>query len=128
MNVVAAIIVRGESVLICQRTAGGLHAGKWEFPGGKVEADEELRAALARELEEELAIQAVIGAEIERYEYTYPGRRAIQLIFFEVTEFKGEPANLIFAQIRWERPKNLLFYDFLDGDIEFVKKLAVSRG
>jgi 8-oxo-dGTP diphosphatase len=126
MNVVAAIIARGESVLICQRKPEGPHAGKWEFPGGKVEADEELRAALARELDEELAIKAVIGAEIERYEYTYPGRRPIQLIFFEVTEFEGEPANLIFAQIRWETAKNLPNYDFLDGDIEFVKKLAVS--
>jgi len=52
------------------------------IPGGKVEADEELRAALARELDEELAIKAVIGPKSERYEYTYPGRRPIQLNFF----------------------------------------------
>src|SRR5271168_3733073 len=70
MNVVAAIIVKGDSILICQRKAEELYPGKWEFPGGKVEPNEELRAALARELEEELAIQAVIGAEIERYDYT----------------------------------------------------------
>jgi mutator protein MutT len=126
MHVVAAIIVRGESVLICQRK-GGQHAGKWEFPGGKVDAEEAFRAALARELEEELAIQAVIGAEIERYEYIYPGRPTIQLIFYEVTEFAGEPVNLIFEQIRWESTRNLASYDFLDGDIEFVKRLA-ARG
>jgi mutator protein MutT len=125
MNVVAAIIVRGESVLICQRK-GGQQAGKWEFPGGKVEAEEEFRAALARELEEELAIQAAIGTEIERYEYTYPGRRPIQLIFYKVTEFAGEPVNLIFEQIRWESPRNLPSYDFLDGDIDFVKRLAAG--
>jgi 8-oxo-dGTP diphosphatase len=93
-----------------------------------VEADEEFRAALARELEEELAIQAVIGAEIERYEFTYPGGRPIQLIFFEVTQFVGEPVNLIFAQICWETARNLPTYDFLDGDIEFVKRLADGRG
>jgi mutator protein MutT len=128
MNVVAAIIVRGGSILICQRKAEGPHAGKWEFPGGKVEAREEFRAALARELEEELAIQAVIGDEIDRYEFTYPGRPPIQLIFFEVTQFVGEPVNLIFAQICWEAARNLPTYDFLDGDIEFVKRLAGGRG
>jgi 8-oxo-dGTP diphosphatase len=127
MKVVAAIIVRGESVLICQRKSGGQHGGKWEFPGGKVEAGEGLRAALARELEEELAIQAVIGAEIARYEYAYPDRQPIELIFYEVTEFAGEPANLIFEQIRWESRPHLPSYDFLDGDIEFVKKLAADR-
>jgi 8-oxo-dGTP diphosphatase len=125
MNVVAAIIVRRKSVLICQRKSGQ-HAGKWEFPGGKVEADEEFRAALMRELKEELAIQAAIGNEIERYEYIYPGRKPIQLIFFEVIEFAGEPVNLIFEQIRWESAQNLASYDFLEGDIEFVKRLAAK--
>jgi 8-oxo-dGTP diphosphatase len=125
MKVVAALVMRGDSILICQRK-GGHHHGKWEFPGGKVETDEEPRAALARELGEELAIQAVIGAQITRYEYAYPGREPIQLIFYEVTEFEGEPANLIFEQIRWELAANLPSYDFLDGDVEFVKKLAAG--
>src|SRR6476646_10256601 len=58
MNVVAAIIERNGRVLICQRKAGQRFAGKWEFPGGKVEAEEEFTAALARELREELAISA----------------------------------------------------------------------
>jgi 8-oxo-dGTP diphosphatase len=127
MNVVAAIIVRDESVLICQRKAGQQHAGKWEFPGGKVEPDEEFAGALQRELQEELAISATIGEEIARYEYSYPGRRAIQLIFYKVTEFEGEPQNLIFEQIRWEKTKNLPRYDFLDGDVDFVKVLAAGQ-
>lgn len=124
MNVVAGIIVRNGSVLICQRKTGQQHAGKWEFPGGKVEPQEEFAPALQRELLEELAIVAIIGEEITRYEYSYPGRRAIQLIFYKVTEFEGEPQNLIFEQIRWEETKNLPDYDFLDGDVDFVKALA----
>jgi len=124
MNVVAAIIERNGRVLICQRKAGQRFAGKWEFPGGKVEAEEEFTAALARELREELAISASIGDEIARYEYAYNGRRPLQLIFFRVTEFEGEPVNVIFEQIRWEKKENLPAYDFLDGDIEFVKTLA----
>jgi 8-oxo-dGTP diphosphatase len=124
MKVVAAIIVRDRSVLICQRKVGQQFAGKWEFPGGKVEPQEELDAALRRELQEELAIYATIGDEITRYEHTYPGRRSIELIFFKVTEFQGEPVNLIFEQIRWEAIENLLEYDFLEGDVEFVKSLG----
>jgi 8-oxo-dGTP diphosphatase len=122
MTVVAAIIAREESVLICQRR--GDHAGKWEFPGGKVEPGEEPAAALHRELWEELAIEATIGAEVARYEYTYPGRNPIELVFYKVTEFGGEPTNLIFAQIRWEKIENLPNYDFLEGDVEFVRTLG----
>jgi 8-oxo-dGTP diphosphatase len=124
MNVVAGIVVRNGSILICQRKADQQHAGKWEFPGGKVEAHEEFHSALRRELREELAISATIGEEIARYEYCYPGRKPIQLIFFRIADFTGEPQNLIFEQIRWEKAKNLPAYDFLEGDIDFVKRLA----
>jgi 8-oxo-dGTP diphosphatase len=124
MNVVAAIIERNGLVLICQRKAGQRYAGKWEFPGGKVEPEEELRSALRRELREELGITAAVGDEITRYQYAYTGRDPIQLIFYRVTDFEGDPVNLIFEQIRWEKPANLPNYDFLDGDVEFVKSLA----
>jgi 8-oxo-dGTP diphosphatase len=124
MQVVAAIIVRDESILICQRKAGQRYAGKWEFPGGKVEPSEELTAALKRELQEELAISATIGEEIASYEYTYPGRPPIQLVFYKVSKFEGEPRNLIFEQIHWEKIENLPLYDFLDGDVDFVRNLT----
>jgi 8-oxo-dGTP diphosphatase len=127
MHVVAAIIVRDQSVLICQRKAGQQYAGKWEFPGGKVEPGEELRAALERELLEELAITATAGEEVARYEYAYPGRTPIQLVFYKVGEFEGEPRNLIFEQIRWEKIENLAGYDFLDGDVDFVKNLTAGQ-
>ena len=127
MRVVAAIIVKNKSVLICQRKAGQQYAGKWEFPGGKVEPGEELRAALERELREELGIDATIGPEITRYEYTYPGRAPIQIVFYKVGEFEGEPRNLIFEEIRWETIVNLPAYDFLDGDIDFVNNLTASQ-
>ena len=127
MRVVAAIIVKDASVLICQRKAGQQYAGKWEFPGGKVEPGEELRAALERELREELAITATIGREITRYEYTYPGRAPIVIVFYRVEEFEGEPQNLIFERICWEKIENLQGYDFLDGDIDFVKGLGAGQ-
>ena len=126
MIVVAAVIENNGQILVCQRKRGARHELKWEFPGGKVEHGEEPRAALARELREELDIEAVVGAEIVRYEHAYPGRGPILLIFFRVTQFTGAPANIVFETIEWASLPALNSYDFLDGDIDFVRRL--SRG
>lgn len=125
-TVVAAIIRRGGRILICRRTAGQEHALKWEFPGGKVEAGESPPAALRRELQEELAVRARIGDEVERYEFRYPGKSPILLIFFAVTDFEGEPHNCVFQEVHWAAPSELPRFDFLEGDVAFVKRLAKS--
>lgn len=124
VEVVAAVIERDGRVLIGQRRQGGRHPGKWEFPGGKVEPGEEPRAALARELREELGIEARIGPEIESYDFRYGEGTPLRLIFFHVSEFAGEAVNLDFAQIVWAKRDRLAEYDFLAGDVEFVKRLA----
>ena len=118
--VVAGILQRGGTVLICRRRADQPHALKWEFPGGKVEPGESPVAALQRELREELGIDSDAAAEIARYEFAYPGKRPILLIFLRVTEWRGEVENRIFERIVWERPERLRDYDFLEGDIAFL--------
>jgi len=127
MEVVAAVIEREGQILIGQRKARGRHGLKWEFPGGKVEPGEEPRAALVRELREELGIDAQIGEEIERYDFSYDTQPTTHLIFFRVTEFVGEPENLDFAQIAWAERQRLPEYDFLEGDVAFVRRLALRR-
>ena len=124
VQVVAGVIERDGLLLICQRKAADRHPLKWEFPGGKVEPGEDPRTALARELEEELALEASIGEEILCYPYQYPMRAPVLLIFYRVREYRGQPSNLQFEQIRWETRQRLLQYDFLDGDAEFVRRLA----
>jgi 8-oxo-dGTP diphosphatase len=124
VRVVAAVIERDSKVLICQRKADARHPLKWEFPGGKVEPGEDDRAALARELREELGIEARIGDEIEAYDFRYGNAPVTHLRFFRVTEFDGQLRNLDFAQIRWESPRRLPDYDFLEGDAGFVARLA----
>jgi len=119
-TVVAAIIQRHGRILIGQRKDLGHHPLKWEFPGGKVEPGETPDAALIRELQEELGIHARIDRELMRYEYQYPGRSRILLIFYRVLDFDGEPRNLDFDQIRWEQPELLRNYDFLEGDTQFL--------
>ncbi|MEO8051396.1 MAG: NUDIX domain-containing protein [Acidobacteriota bacterium] len=124
VEVVAAVIERGGMILIGQRKLRGRHALKWEFPGGKIEPGEEPREALERELREELGIEARIGDEIQRYDFSYATGRVTRLIFFRVTDFAGEPENLDFAQITWVERHHLPEYDFLEGDVDFVRVLA----
>ena len=125
VQVVAAVLTRDGRILIAQRKRTGRHPLKWEFPGGKVEAGEDPRSALARELREELGVEAVIGEELESSEIHYPrDRYKLVLHFYRVTVFEGEPRNLDFEQIVWEQPGRLLDYDFLEGDLDFISKLA----
>jgi 8-oxo-dGTP diphosphatase len=121
-TVAAAVIEREGRVLVGQRRPGGNHPLKWEFPGGKVEANETPEAAVVRELTEELGIRASIQEEITRYEYQYPGRSRILLIFYRVVDFEGEPQNLDFAQLNWVLPEQLRELDFLEGDVDFVRR------
>jgi 8-oxo-dGTP diphosphatase len=126
VHVVAAIIERDGRVLICRRTAAQSHPLKWEFPGGKVEPGEGPEEALARELEEELGLHAVSGEEITRYGYQYPGRNPIQLIFYRVGRYEGEPANLVFHEIRWAPRETLREFDFVEGDHEFIARFGAG--
>jgi 8-oxo-dGTP diphosphatase len=123
MVVVAAVIEREEMILIGQRKRTAKHALKWEFPGGKVEPGEDHRTALARELHEELGIEATIGEEMDQYEVQYGEGPRTQLLFFRVVDFQGEPQNLDFEQIVWAPRAKLKEYDFLEGDLRFIAGL-----
>ena len=120
-TVVAGILERDGRILICQRKADQAHPLKWEFPGGKIEPNESPEAALERELNEELGIAASDIREITRYEFTYPGKKPILLIFLSAGQWQGEAENRIFEQMVWERQDRLRHYDFLEGDVAFLK-------
>ena len=126
LRVVAGVIEREGKILIGQRPPGKSHALEWEFPGGKVEAGESPRAALARELREELDIEARIGREMTRYRFTYRSKNPLELIFFAIEHFSGEPVNLAFADIRWVPRSELSRYSFLEGDHAFIR--AMNNG
>jgi 8-oxo-dGTP diphosphatase len=126
LQVVAGIIRRGDRILICRRTPEQSHPLKWEFPGGKVEPGETPAQALQRELQEELDIRGATCEEITRYEYAYPGKNPILLIFLGVGEFTGEPRNLIFHEIRWEPVSAIESFDFLEGDRDFLREFSHS--
>ncbi len=130
-RVVAALILRGEGpsreIFICQRRAGQPMGLKWEFPGGKIEPDETSEEALARELDEELAIHATIGPLITTIRHTYRNGGAIEIEFFLVREFQGDPVNRIFQQMLWSPFSRLPEYDFLSADLTLIRDLADGK-
>jgi 8-oxo-dGTP diphosphatase len=125
--VAAALIVRGQEVLIGQRRADQPMASQWEFPGGKIEAGESPEQALARELEEELGIHAIIGPRITHIRHNYRHGGAVDLQFFAVHEFSGEIVNRIYHEVRWTRLEDLPAYDFLAADRGLIRDLAAGK-
>ena len=130
-HVVAALIVRNQGeddeILVCQRTRHQTMPLKWEFPGGKIEEGEQPRDALHRELEEELGIDAAIGAEVERLRHEYPGGGAVELRFFVVRDYKGTIENRIFREIHWVKRTDVPAYDFLEADLKLVRDVANGK-
>jgi 8-oxo-dGTP diphosphatase len=129
--VVAALILRGGGaeveVLICQRKADQPMSLKWEFPGGKIESGESAERALARELDEELGIAAVIGKRVARVRHKYRNGGTIDLQFFTVREFEGEMENRIFNEVRWAALTELPGYDFLAADLGLIRDLSEGK-
>ena len=127
-RVAAGILARGDRVLICRRRGDGAFPLKWEFPGGKLEDGESPEAALIRELAEELGIS--LSEErlerVERLRHRYPGGVDVEVHFFRVDLFIGEPTNLAFEEIAWVRRRTLPDYDFLEADRPLVARLAAG--
>jgi 8-oxo-dGTP diphosphatase len=126
-RVVAGLIVKDGKLLVCQRTRHQTMPLKWEFPGGKIEEGEQPRAALRRELEEELGILANVGDEVRRIQHEYPNGGMVELRFFIVREYQKEIENRIFRDIQWAEPKTLPVFDFLEADSTLVKELAAGQ-
>jgi len=126
-QVVAALMVRGEEILCCQRTEYQALPLKWEFPGGKIETGEDAPQALRRELEEELGVQAEIGRKVAQVQHHYQNGNAVELQFFVVERYESAMQNRIFREIRWVKRRELPTLDFLDADRELVRRIAAGE-
>ena len=126
-RVVAAIIRRGDEILVFQRTRHQSMPLKWEFPGGKIEHGEQPRDALRRELDEELGIDATIGDEVSRIVHTYPDGGSVELRFYVVEKYEGELENRIFNDVQWSHRSKLTDFDFLAADAPIVSDLAAGK-
>ena len=92
VEVAVGVVIRGHQTFVCLRSNDKHQGGKWEFPGGKVEARESPEQALHRELKEEIAIQITHTEPLMTIAHDY-GDKQVKLIVFIVDGFKGEPVG-----------------------------------
>jgi len=124
--VAAAVIEREDRFLLTKRQAGVHLAGTWEFPGGKCRSGETLTACMARELGEELAVDAVVGDEVLATTHDYADRR-VELHFLRCT-IHGEPAPQQGQAMRWVARRDLAALEFPPADKELIRRLAEDDG
>lgn len=122
IHVVAGVIRDAQGrVLLAQRTQARDLAGLWEFPGGKVEPGEAPASALARELHEELGIEAAAGASVIRVPQRYPDKRLV-LDVYDVAH-RGTPRGLEGQALAWVAPVELPDYPMPPADRPVVAAL-----
>lgn len=126
IEVSAAIIKKGETILIAQRGRNKSQGLMWEFPGGKLEANETAEESLVREIKEELNIDIEVGERFGENIYEYPSGK-IKLIAFYAQWKSGDLKLFEHEKIKWVKVNELKAFEFSPADIPFVEKLAGTR-
>ncbi|SHI25273.1 (deoxy)nucleoside triphosphate pyrophosphohydrolase [Desulfosporosinus lacus] len=124
-EVTAAIIVKNDQVLIAQRADNDKLAGKWEFPGGKIEPGESLQECLKREINEELDVEIDVLDFFGESIYTYQ-TGSIKLMAFWCKWISGNFTLKVHSKIAWAHSYELDLYEFAPADIPLVEKLKQS--
>jgi 8-oxo-dGTP diphosphatase len=125
IEVAAAVLQRPDGAfLLAQRPAGKVYAGYWEFPGGKIEPDEQAPAALARELHEELGIDIGPAYPWLTRVYTYP-HGTVRLQFFKIFHWRNEPHPREDQAISWQEPGAPLATPMLPANAPVLASLAL---
>jgi len=121
---VAAGILRNAAgeILITERIEEGPFHGLWEFPGGKIAAGESAHMALCRELREELGIDVLAHEHFQSIKHTYADR-TVELDFFFVDQWRGEPAGQEGQRLRWVDVARLDAAELLPADAPLVDAL-----
>jgi len=125
-RVVAALIRKGDKVLLTQRWPGRHLGLTWEFPGGKVEEGESDIEALERELKEELGVEAEIGSCCFETRHGY-GSREVHLLIFRCKLTEGTPRALDVKAMEWADISSLAERKFPPADLLFVQELVAGR-
>ncbi len=122
IRVVGAAIVQGGACLVAQRSATMSEPLKWEFPGGKPEPGEDPRAALAREIREELAVEVTVGEWLGRGTSVVAGRR-IELDVYLAGLVEGEVELAEHADYGWFTAGEIASLDWAAADVPVLGAL-----
>lgn len=122
IDVVAAVIESKGRYLIARRATHKAQAGKWEFPGGKVEINETLSDALAREFAEEFGVSLQVGAILLSSRHQYP-EFEINLIALSATTEDEITESTDHDRLAWVLPQNLGTYQLCEADMPIVEYL-----
>lgn len=120
--VTAAVLFERGRLLICQRPPGDHLAGLWELPGGKVEPNETNEDCLARELREELGIEAIIGAHLATSEYSYD-RGMILLMAYRVISYSAKIIPKFHSDVRFASAIEIDAFAFAPADLPLIATL-----
>ncbi len=127
--VTAAMIGLEGRVLIARRPlTAKVEAGKWEFPGGKVEVGERPEDCLIREIREELDLDISVERYFDHSAYAYAGAMPVQIVLLaylcRVKDREARPLQV--AEIRWVRKDELMAYEYAAADIPLVRRLVAE--
>ncbi|MBP5586823.1 MAG: tRNA lysidine(34) synthetase TilS [Lentisphaeria bacterium] len=113
---VTAAVIGGPNgrILVCSRPAGTHMAGKWEFPGGKIEPGETAEACIRREIREELGMEISVGPVLTVMEHDY-GVKYVRVTFFLAVS-DDAPSAKDRQEFQWVTPDGIVSVDFLDAD------------
>lgn len=128
LEVTCAIIEHDGKVLCARRSAEMTHPGKWEFPGGKVEAGEGPETCLVREIREELGVLIGALSPLSPVDHRYPGGRPLRLIPFRCRILEGSPVALQHEEIAWMDRSELARLDWVEADIRIVEEYLRISG
>lgn len=125
--VVAGFLKKGPLILVGQRPENHSLAGQWEFPGGKIESGETPEQALARELQEELGIDASVGDLKLACTHNY-GDVNILIMFYEILYWKGEPKPKHHLMLDWITPEELLKRPIPEANKKIIDRIFKALG
>ncbi|MCE4073612.1 MULTISPECIES: (deoxy)nucleoside triphosphate pyrophosphohydrolase [Pseudomonas] len=126
-KVAAAVVYLNGKVLLTRRAPGEKLAGLWEFPGGKLEADETPQHCIVREIQEELGVGSIAGDILAESVFTYPGG-TIHLIAMELTLTSTHFILQVHDRVEWCTPRELLSYELAPADIPIAKEIIRKYG